>query len=347
MLRDRTLFIVGAGASAEYKMPVGDELKWSIVQALHNVPEEGPSALGRMRGAIEQYAYEIGYSQSEIFADARKLANGLMQATSIDSYIENLRQHNPRIAVLGKIGIAACLLDRERSSPLFSHAGKPVAFQNLGNTWLNKLFQIMVEGQSVSTLNTLFDRATFVIFNYDRCVERFLECSLQNYFGLADSEARELVKGCTILHPYGTLGPWGKPGENPEAVGFGALGAGPTFTSQRLLKVAENDLRTYSEYIEDADEIARNQVALAATQTIVYLGFAFHRQNVGLLSRIVPRGKSRVLATTFKVPEPANEVIVDDIFSIMKVPRDDGHPTLANLEAGPFIDSYRLLLSQR
>lgn len=349
MLRDQTLFVVGAGASAEYKLPVGDALKQEIAQVLNKLPDESSSAIGRMIGAIELYAANNKCSAAQLIAKGRTIAAGLAQAPSIDAYIENQR-HDPEIAILGKIAIAACLLDRERACPLFVDTRRDNAaidFHTLSPKWLAKLFQILIEGQTKATLPTFFDRATFVVFNYDRCVEHYFEHSLRNYFGLSQGQAEGMVRSCRIIHPYGTLGPWGWPGTNPDALAFGASGAGLSFSSKGLLTVAERDLRTYSEYIEDAAEVQRNQAMLHATDTIVYLGFAFHQQNVQLLSKIVPHKRCRVLATTFKVPEPALDIITEDIARIMKVARAAVNPMLANLECGPFIDSYRLLLSQR
>lgn len=114
-----------------------------------------------------------------------------------------------------------------------------------------------------------------------------------------------------------------------------------------MLRIAEENLRTYSEYIEDEREIALNRAALDSVQTVVFLGFAFHPQNVRLLQKIVPKKRSSAMATTYKVPEPAQAVISSDISTIMGVPSAVIAPTLANLECGQFLEDYRLLLMRR
>ncbi|WP_289296780.1 hypothetical protein [uncultured Reyranella sp.] len=348
MLRDQTLFVVGAGASAEYQFPVGDQLKDDIARVLSRFPDETSAAVGQMAGAVAEYHHKMRGTCGPLGTKARSIAAALVHAPSIDQFVENHR-HDPDVAILGKLAIAACLLDKEKSSPLFVDHRKSsvIDFQSVRHKWLGKLFQIIIDGQTLETLDTFFDHAAFVIFNYDRCVEHYFQYAISDYFGVSLERSRSIVDRCRIIHPYGTLGPWGDPQIKPSALAFGGTGPGLTISHSGLLRIAEENLRTYSEYIEDEREIALNRAALDSVQTVVFLGFAFHPQNVRLLQKIVPKKRSSAMATTYKVPEPAQAVISSDISTIMGVPSAVIAPTLANLECGQFLEDYRLLLMRR
>ncbi|WP_422016392.1 hypothetical protein [Reyranella sp.] len=328
---------------------MGDQLKNDIAQVLLRFPDDSSAAVGKMSGAIEEYHLKMRGTRGPLETKARNIAAALVHAPSIDQFVENHR-HDPDVAILGKLAIAACLLDKEKGSPLFvDHRNSPavIDFQNVRYKWLAQLFQILIDGQTLETLDTFFDQAAFVIFNYDRCVEHYFQHAISSYFGVSLERARSIVERCRIIHPYGTLGPWGDPRIKPNALAFGGTGPGLTLSYSGLLRIAEENVRTYSEYIEDEEEIALNRATLDNIQTVVFLGFAFHPQNVRLLKKIVPKKRNSAMATTYKVPEPAQAVISSDIATIMGVPRAVMRLTLANLECGQFLEDYRLLLMKR
>ena len=56
-------------------------------------------------------------------------------------------------------------------------------------------------------------------------------------------------------------------------------------------------LRTYTEQIEDAHLLSEIRSTLANAETIVFLGFAFHRQNLKLIRPETPLTARRVFAS--------------------------------------------------
>lgn len=277
-------------------------------------------------------------------AKGREIAGALAQAPSIDAYIENHR-HDDDIALLGKLGIAACLLDSERGCPLFlkpDQSSGALDHATLSQTWLGQLFQILIEGHTKETMHTMLDNASFVVFNYDRCIQQFLRHAISNYLRMPLTSAEKILARCRIYHPYGSLGICSGETDSP----FGGRNGKGTIGATSLLKVAQ-ELRTYSEYVEDVEEVKATAAALTSVNTIVYLGFAFHRQNVRLLQKIAPKGADRAIATVFGIPEAAHRVVSNDMVTIQRTAAIRLKPTLVSEKCAAFMDNYRLLLSQR
>lgn len=344
MLKDKTLFIVGAGASDDYGLPVGKRLQQQILELLTRFPDHSNGAVGRAENALHHFASEERRSVGELLAKGREIAVALALAPSIDAYIEN-HQHDADIALLGKLGIAACLLDSEQGCPLFLRPGQgngSLDHAALSQTWLGQLFQILIEGHTKETMHTMLDDASFVVFNYDRCIQQFLRYAISNYFRVPPSVAEEIVTRCRIYHPYGSLGY----GSSKNGSPFGGRDNMGTISAPNLLRVAQ-DLRTYSEYVEDIEAVKATKAALSSTNTIVYLGFAFHRQNVRLLQKIAPKGATRAIATVYGIPEAAHNVVKNDMVTIQQTAAIRLKPALVSEKCAAFMDNYRLLLSQR
>lgn len=77
-----------------------------------------------------------------------------------------------------------------------------------------------------------FRRLTFIVFNYDRCLEHYLFHAFQNFYQVGREVAADLVKGIRIFHPYRAAGflPWQ---QSDGAVGFGS-----TVAARQLLSLS-------------------------------------------------------------------------------------------------------------
>src|SRR5258708_823314 len=89
MLERRTVFILGAGASAPYGFPIGSELVCEIVKGL--------AAEGTLRDQLLRAEFRAG--DLDEFRDRLRVAGG----TSIDFFLED--QHDDVVAI-GKAAIA-------------------------------------------------------------------------------------------------------------------------------------------------------------------------------------------------------------------------------------------------
>lgn len=229
---------------------------------------------------------------------------------SIDNFID---AHRGDIAVerCGKLAISQVILDSERKSKLYTDINheRSLDIRKLAGAWYPKLFQLLSEGVDKNTIKRVFENASFIAFNYDRCLEHFLCEALKCYYAIEGIEAQELVTGMRVVHPYGTVGHlrW----QDSSGLSFGA-----EVNGQKLLQISAQ-LRTFTEQV--TDEAARKKIAeiIGNADNLVFLGFAFHDQNMALLKSSQPPKDRLVLATALGVSESDCGVIKDDICSML------------------------------
>jgi hypothetical protein len=153
------------------------------------------------------------------------------------------------------------------------------------------LKDILFEGCRKDQIAQRLSEVAFIVFNYDRCIEQFLLHTLRNYYNLTEAEAAKLVNLSVIRHPYGVVGrlPW-QGGNAPFGV---------EAKTGQLLDIADQ-VQTFTEEIKDKAALAEIRLLVSSAPTVVFLGFAFHKQNLSLLD---PAGHGikvgRVFATAF------------------------------------------------
>jgi hypothetical protein len=188
------------------------------------------------------------------------------QALSIDNFIDAHRGDD-RMELCGKLGIVRSIVDAERRSSLFvgDSQSDRMRFDKLSTTWYNGLMQLVSEGMTKTEINQLFENLSFIVFNYDRCIEQFLVHALKTYYALPDREAQDLTNELTIMHPYGSIGrlPW-QP-DSGRGLPFGG-------SSHDLLESAQG-IKTFTERIEDQAALDRIREEVRKAEVIVFLGF--------------------------------------------------------------------------
>ncbi|MCA1444898.1 hypothetical protein I6F07_33060 [Ensifer sp. IC4062] len=163
MFRYGTTFVIGAGASAEFAMPVGTELAGLIQHSalLANLGSRDPKV-----GDETLYA-NFSRLWPRTNMDSRKLAltalstinKGIHTAVSIDAFIDRFSD-DPYITQLGKMLIALEISKAERESSLSDEHwqvlrenpkadiknkyGKKLV--NPDDTWLGHFFRILCDG---------------------------------------------------------------------------------------------------------------------------------------------------------------------------------------------------------
>lgn len=273
MYKDRTVFVVGAGASAEFGFPVGWQLR-DIIKAncdfginRFGTREKGDDDL--FREAIrneKEFDFEADWRRKRLRA-ANIIVNSIESAGSID---ELIFRHNDdaHVADVGKLAIAQAISKAEATSLLSETKGFPTNFTGTYDTWLWGFFRGLVSGVPRSEMRNIGRNITLIVFNYDRCIEHYLEHALmKNISNMSPEEAREIVNGITILHPYGSLG-------ELDYFSFGR--------TDNFALMAPN-LITWSESIQRPDIIDQMHRGLEFASQIVFLGFGFASQNMRLL----------------------------------------------------------------
>ena len=132
-----------------------------------------------------------------------------------------------------------------------------------------------------------------------------------NYYRVSEQESSELVSLINIFHPYGKVGhlPW----QNRD----GATDFGEDPNTQKLLTLAES-IKTFTEgnNPESSDLVAIRD-KISNTNRLVFMGFAFHKLNMGVLKPpIISRSDLsgiKCFATTLGISQSDKEVIGDQI----------------------------------
>jgi hypothetical protein len=276
-----TTFVVGAGASVDYGFPLGPELTRHIDEALHLNSHAATTELIRTAISVLQNRPDLLLQSGELFEQARAMRAALTTQVSIDYFLYS-RSDQRHFELLGKLAIAACLITAERGSLslLPRRPGKLIDLSLSERSWLARLFKsVLAPGIRKSEMETIFDNVSFIVFNYDRCIEHYFTHAMASHFSIDLSAAAAIVgERLKIVHPYGSLGPLC---DEKESVMFGhhyrsdsyEAADGLYAMSQRLLTFTESQRARAAE----AKEMMKHAIRL------VFLGFGFGDQNMELL----------------------------------------------------------------
>jgi hypothetical protein len=318
MFKSKTVFIVGAGASQEAGLPTGAELKQIIAKKLnitYNVginlysPDTGDASIA---AALADYARRTTGDINPFLFEAWKIRDAMPQAISIDNFLD-AHAGNVGLELCGKLAIVQAILEAESRSKLNVNEDKRESFNptKLANTWYENFFQLFTENVRVDALENLCTNISFIVFNYDRCVEHFLYHALQNYYAVKERDAATLLHGLKIAHPYGAVGrlPWQ---EGPGGVAFGGRHRG-----MNLLEIA-SQVKTFTERVDDAAALAAIREQVQEAETVVFLGFAFHSLNMQLLSPETASRVRRVFGTAKGISDTDIQIVSSEIVETLK-----------------------------
>lgn len=342
MLRDRTLFIVGAGASKEFDFPVGSELAAQIAKKL-DIRFEGfnqPVGAGDF-GLFEAIKQADGGNASLLQAACWLIRDGIELSYSIDNFIDTHR-HDQRVELCGKLAIAKCILDAEKASKL--HVDRNVDDTNPSlkatGTWITSLMRVMQNGVQKDQVSHFFDNSSFIVFNYDRCIEHYFYHALQALYGIAESEAAEVVATMVIHHPYGSVGalPW-QGRSNLKSVLFGSR------DSSRVIGPLLPNIKTYTEQTESGEDQAIISSLVEEADTVVFLGFSYLAQNLDLLLRRVNKRRLRRVIGTGIGLSTADREIVSNALSVLTI-EGASSPIIEQLKCSDLISQYGRFLGR-
>ena len=318
MFKSKTVFVIGAGASEEADLPIGKTLTDSIA-ALVDFKVEHFETLTRG----DQQLYNVikmmvqddpqRWKDNHLLRSGHELAEAMKLAPSIDTFLQT-HKNNQEFKVLGKLGIAKAILQAENSSKMAPTGEnyQPFEMRLLADTWYLSLAQHLFSGVPADDPGLAFKNVSFIVFNYDRCLELFLRRAVKVYFPQYDG-IEELMSKVDIVHPYGSLGALRDSGEDGVPYGH----------SRSNIMGMANRILTFSETIEDDDRVDKMKALVKHAETLIFLGFAFHEQNMDLLGEDVPKNEKqnaieRVYATTYGVSESDQQIIRGQIGRMLK-----------------------------
>jgi len=128
VLKQNTVFVVGAGASNEFSLPIGTELALTISEKL-NV-------------RFDDFRTKINSGDKDLFENVARgrdvtatqraawlIRDGIILANSIDDFL-HVHRHDEEVVRYGKAAIVKCILEAERSSKLHYGQSRPGASIN-------------------------------------------------------------------------------------------------------------------------------------------------------------------------------------------------------------------------
>jgi len=265
MIKEKTVFILGAGASVPYGYPTGKELRVEIYT-------EHPNNL--KNASFREYDSTVPPSMIE---QAESLAKKFEKSSteSIDLFLAR----NTEFSQTGLLAIVLTVLRREQHSRFREKSYQPE------QDWYTLLFTKMTESFTKRDDYKEFgnNNVSFVTFNYDRSLEFILHESLRNSFGLAkDNEIVEQLREIPIFHVYGKIAdlPW----EDPDGIPY--LNSEPDkpinqYPIKDYEKLLEN-IQTMHKRSEEDRSVMVKQIADATK--VFFLGFGYAQENIEILN---------------------------------------------------------------
>ncbi len=297
MFKRKTVLVVGAGASHEYGLPVGNDLKIRIAQTVGSLNDPIPS--GRNPSNFFWAVQDANVDVQQYTLAARHMKGGVMHASSIDRYLR-VHDKDQYVQKLGKLAIVDRILAAERGSSLMLDtegqlnlpdisAKVRIQYGGAKPDWLGELFISLQEDVTRDTIAEMFNNLTIVSFNYDRCIEHYIFHALRSFANIGEGQAAEAMTNLTVIHPYGSVGrmPWDLLADQSKPASM--FGGEP---SARELLLLADEIKTFS---EPPPEVALMHERIEEAKQIIFLGFSFLDQNMELLT---PFGRTSIDSAT-------------------------------------------------
>jgi hypothetical protein len=334
MFNKRTVFIVGAGASAECGLPSGATLKNKIAEGFNLYFDAGQLRSGD-RAILENLKRRIPEVNKHIKA-GRELSATIATFPSIDEALHWWRARDD-IIEMGKLAIAHYVLDAEHHSPLARKHGT-VDAQTARDTWLATFMSIALSAFERDEADKAFENITIINFNYDRTIEHYLYWAMQQQAGVSSDTAAQCVARLNMIRPYGSIGKleW----HEKSGIPFGGN------NNQLDANTAAANIRTFTEQVDEKTVDNPIEEALDSAHLVIFLGFGFHQQNMDLLRMRVARTNARrpmitaVLATTMGVDQ-RNDPAIEARLGALGLSK----PMLVSCKAADLLVNLRLTIT--
>jgi hypothetical protein len=273
-----TVFIIGAGASASYGFPVGDELSGRIVN-------ETLKPNTNLKRALRL----AGHEDTDITRFRERLNDAGL--TSIDAFLEN---NDPTSIEIGRAAIAYVILEAEAKCRKEDRLGE---HRPADDHWLGYLWGMLKEGCTADTLP--FNRVAFVTFNYDRVLETYFDARIAAAFNLtADKATAVRVAALPVAHLHGQL----------HDVAFGYFQEAPVVGS---LKSIASGIRIVHEEVGPLNRtFLEAQRHLSMADLLCFLGFGYHATNLKRLQvESGVQGKATIVGSAYGMGNAERDVV--------------------------------------
>jgi hypothetical protein len=322
MISEKTVFILGAGASCPFGYPTGYDLKKDIVL-----------------NTVENLIAYRKFFESEILAEKfiprpmiEKLKDRFENSRDlmIDYFLSTLESED--LIALGKMIIAASMVKYEK----ISRGQRPI--QQLDD-WFSILFTKMTEGINKHSDYHLFSQnnLSFISFNYDRSLEYLFATSLSNKFNIDNKEIKKLLENIKIFHVFGRL-----PNLPHESLNE-KYQYGYDFSYSDLTSIA-NGIKTINERTSIDCKIIHDEINSA--RKIFILGFGFAKENLEVLNlHDNIKGNKDVFCTAMKLSKYKIEKLKDTLIpgpflKLNNVTIAISKPTIEDVNTSTLLNNY-------
>jgi hypothetical protein len=250
-MTNKTVLVLGAGASKEYGFPTGIELRKKILKLQDDLDFISVITQNN-KGFLRKFFDAFKYSQ----------------AKSIDLFLGK----NPDYEEIGKKLIAIVLFSSENRVALFS--------EDIEDDW----YSYLVHKISYPSWED-FDPSWLKIinFNYDRSLETYLLETLVNYYGKTEGQVQEKLKSLEVIHVYGKL-IYPTLSYGNEAFNGNYMDDAYTDPLTHLLNSSIKGLKIIPEGRGDEDHLLRIKEIISNSARVGFLGFSFDETNVSRIS---------------------------------------------------------------
>jgi hypothetical protein len=301
---NKTVFILGAGASSEVGLPLGDALtklinkslsvKWDQDYLQYNFDQRKSNDLFMLKVQnSDVQKHQVLQEIKEYKKTCLHICQAMPATFSIDDFL-NANRGNEKIKFCGKLGIILNILEGEKESLLSlsqTEKNNTIDIEILEKTWYMRFWKLLVQnGCEIDQLKKRLQKFSIISFNYDRCIERFLILAVRVYYAVTQEDAEEVLEYLDVIHPYGYIGSLLK--NSKDYVPYGA----DDLMDDVILSLVDN-IQTYSEGVHLKGVKERIENVLQLSDTVVLLGFGFHSQNMCLL-KYFSENRRQIFATT-------------------------------------------------
>ncbi|ASP23131.1 hypothetical protein ANTHELSMS3_04532 [Antarctobacter heliothermus] len=320
----KTVFIVGAGASCEFGLPAGEELKTKISKLCGEYPKESLNTTDEtLRKAIEALAKDSSEtasrnSKSLLFEKLPIIRDNMPLAPSIDNFLDTHREDRELVNV-GKLAIAVAIRKAENASSLFvdkSNMYNRFNPSKMDRNWITELFKVLVSQRNFSDFLEALGSTHFVSFNYDRCIHQFIFNAARQYFNLSDRDSKSVLDQLQVHYPYGSVGSL-----NLDQFGIDNFGED---IDAKAAAGAVTSLRTFTEGASEGFSAEFRELFSDHT-LLVFLGFGFLPLNMKMLFRGGRLPVKSVVATTKGQSEHSAKALREEFKRIFGKSYSNGH----------------------
>ncbi len=291
MISEKTVFVLGAGASKTYNFPLGKELVKQIVYLCRNI--------NRNHEKEKEILYNHNYTEGQIL----EFGNAL-DASRSDSIDEFLIRGRSEFLEFGKVILIIYINSREFINYILNSQFQD---ENKVEDWYSYLWNVMVRGSDFKDIES--NNIKFVTFNYDRSLEYFLYYAIKNRFNPGEEEIIKLLKKFEVFHVNGVIGPC-KWEEEKFSLDYKFE---PEVIDKHLISLVHSFKLIYEHTPDEIDQIKNHIKSLFHKSNICVLGYGFHEYNNNFIfdkEYNIKEGEKLIYGTCFNIPKPKFEAIV-------------------------------------